>query len=45
MYFYFWWNNLVSALDSVSLIGLTKDDEQVRKAVNWLIDHQEADGL
>ena len=41
----FWWNNLVSALDSVSLIGLTKDDEQIRKALDWLIEHQEEDGL
>jgi len=35
----------VTALDSVSLIGLTKHDEQVSKALDWLIDHQEADGL
>jgi hypothetical protein len=41
----FWWNNLVAALDSVSLIGLTKDDELVRKALDWLIEHQETDGL
>ena len=41
----FWWNNLVAALDSVSLIGITKDDEQVRKALDWLVDHQEEDGL
>jgi Squalene-hopene cyclase C-terminal domain/Prenyltransferase and squalene oxidase repeat len=41
----FWWNNLVAALDSVSLIGLSKNDEQIRKALDWLIDHQEADGL
>ena len=41
----FWWNNLVAALDSVSLIGITKDDEQISKALNWLIDHQEEDGL
>ena len=41
----FWWNNLVAALDSVSLIGLSKDDEQIKKAVRWLIDHQEEDGL
>jgi hypothetical protein len=43
--FPFWWNNLVSALDSVSFIGLKKDEEQVRRAVNWLIEHQEEDGL
>ena len=41
----FWWNNLVAALDSVSLIGLTKEDEQVREALDWLIGHQERDGL
>ena len=41
----FWWNNIVTALDSVSLIGLLKDNEQVSEALNWLIDHQEADGL
>ena len=40
----FWWNNLVAALDSVSLIGLTRDDEQIRKALDWLVDHQEEDG-
>jgi hypothetical protein len=41
----FWWNNLVAALDSVSLIGLTKENQQIRKAVDWLIEHQEQDGL
>jgi len=41
----FWWNNIVAALDSVSLIGLSRDNEQVSRALNWLIGHQEADGL
>ena len=41
----FWWNNLVSALDSLSLIGLSREDEQVRLALDWLVTHQEADGL
>jgi len=40
----FWWNNLVAALDSVSLIAPSRD-EQMQKALDWLIDHQEADGL
>ena len=35
----------MSALDSLSLIGVAKDDGQVRKALDWLIDYQEADGL
>jgi hypothetical protein len=41
----FWWNHLVSALDSISLIGLSKDDEQIAKAINWLVVHQEDNGL
>jgi len=42
--FPFWWNNLVAALDSISLIDPTVD-EQMGKALDWLIDHQEGDGL
>jgi hypothetical protein len=40
----FWWNNLVAALDSISLIDPSRD-EQMEEALNWLIDHQEEDGL
>ncbi|MBE0409305.1 MAG: hypothetical protein IBX69_06190, partial [Anaerolineales bacterium] len=40
----FWWNNLVSALDSISLIDPTID-EQMEKALKWILDNQEADGL
>jgi len=43
--FPFWWNNLVSALDSISLIGISKDDEDIAKVVDWLIEHQEPEGL
>lgn len=41
----FWWNNLVAALDSISLIGLTREDAPVQQALTWLTDHQESDGL
>ncbi|CAG0930343.1 hypothetical protein TFLX_01671 [Thermoflexales bacterium] len=41
----FWWNQLVAALDSVSLIGLTANDEQIQPALSWLIKHQPASGL
>ena len=41
----FWWNNLVSALDSISLIGVSKADQQIDRALNWLVDHQEENGL
>jgi hypothetical protein len=40
----FWWNNLVAALDSISLIDPSRD-EKVEEALDWLIDHQEEDGL
>jgi hypothetical protein len=41
----FWWNNLVAALDSVSLIGVSRDDENVERALHWLVDNQEECGL
>ncbi len=41
----FWWSNLVAALDSISLIGLSKDDMQIKQALDWLRDHQEESGL
>ncbi|MBN1440037.1 MAG: terpene cyclase/mutase family protein [Anaerolineales bacterium] len=41
----FWWNNLVAALDSVSRIGLPADDPRIAKALDWLVRHQERDGL
>jgi hypothetical protein len=41
----FWWNNLVSALDSISRIGLPKEDAQIQQALTWLVEHQEEDGL
>ena len=40
----FWWNNLVAALDSVSLIDPTQDDS-IEQAFDWLIAHQDEDGL
>jgi hypothetical protein len=42
--FPFWWNNLVAALDSISLIDPSRD-EQMGAALDWLVDHQEEDGL
>jgi hypothetical protein len=41
----FWWTNIVSALDSVSLIGMTTDDGDVQNAQRWLIAHQQENGL
>lgn len=43
--FPFWWNNIISALDSISLMELSKDDPDIKNALKWLINHQENDGL
>ncbi len=42
----FWWNNLVAALDSLSLIGPGwGQDPDIQQALKWLVDHQEESGL
>lgn len=43
--FPFWWNNLVSALDSISRIGLSREDDQIQRGLDWLRDHQGESGL
>ena len=40
-----WFTDLLSALDSLSLLGFTAADSQVRKALDWLTDMQQEDGL
>lgn len=41
----FWWNNLVAALDSLSLVGVPAEDVQIQKGLDWLLEHEEKDGL
>lgn len=41
----FWWNNLLTAMDSISRIGLSRDDPQIKAALDWFRDHQEESGL
>ncbi|MGZ7048661.1 MAG: prenyltransferase/squalene oxidase repeat-containing protein [Methanobacterium sp.] len=43
--FPFWWTNIISALDSISLMGIPKEDPDINNALKWLIEHQEKDGL
>jgi hypothetical protein len=43
--FPFWFTDLLSALDSLSLLGFTTDDPQVRKGVKWLLSKQQRTGL
>lgn len=41
----FWWNNLVAALDTLSLMEFSPGDDQIVRALNWLVENQEEDGL
>ncbi len=43
--FAFWWPNLVTALDSLSLMGYSKDDADIKKGLDWLVKNQTGDGL
>jgi len=43
--FYFWWPNLVTALELLPLMGYSKDDPDVCRGLNWLIENQAKDGL
>jgi len=43
--FPFWFTDIVSALDSLSLIGLTRENPDIDNALNWLKRRQRDDGL
>jgi len=43
--FLFWWPNIVTALDSLSLLGYSEDDVDVQKGLNWLVENQLPNGL
>lgn len=41
----FWFTDLLSALDSLSVLGFAKDDLQIENALKWLSGRQQEDGL
>ena len=41
----YWWNHLVAALDSLSMIGFSYEDKDIKNALNWLQEHQLPNGL
>jgi len=43
--FLFWWPNLVTALDSLSLMSYSKDDQDIKKGLEWLAANQLPNGL
>ena len=43
--FLFWWPNLMTALESLSLMGYSSGDPDIQRALDWFTDHQEPSGL
>jgi hypothetical protein len=41
----FWWNNLVSSLDSLSRLGFDRKDADISRGMGWFPANQEEDGL
>lgn len=40
----FWWNNIVSAMDSLSILGLSAADPDMTRGLTWLLEHQQENG-
>ncbi|MEG3225220.1 MAG: hypothetical protein BME94_06830 [Methanobacteriales archaeon Met13] len=45
VFYPFWFTNIVSALDSLSFLGFTKDNHQIKEGLNFLRDKQDKEGL
>ena len=43
--FPFWFTDLLSAMDTLSFIGFSGKEPQIKKALDWFIDSQQRDGL
>jgi hypothetical protein len=43
--FGFWWPNLLTSLESLVKLGFTKDDNDIKKALDWFIKNQQKNGL
>jgi hypothetical protein len=43
--FPFWFTDIVSALDSLSIIGLGRDLPEIHEALDWLVGRQAPDGI
>lgn len=41
----YWWNHLLAALDSISMIDPSSEDQYTRQALDWFAENQQADGL
>jgi hypothetical protein len=43
--FPFWYTDLISALDTLSLLGFSNQEPEIEKAFNWFVTHQRKNGM
>ena len=43
--FVFWWTNLYTSLDTLSRLGFSINDPDIRLGLEWFVNHQKEDGL
>lgn len=43
--FPFWFTDLISSLDSISLLSFPKNEPRIKSALQWFVDNQDATGL
>jgi hypothetical protein len=43
--FPFWWTSLVTALDTLSLLGFERQDKDIARGLAWFTENQSTDGL
>lgn len=43
--FPFWFTDLISAMDTLSLLGFSRAEPGIQKAIQWFIDNQQPNGL
>jgi hypothetical protein len=41
----FWWNDLLSALDSLGQLAFSAEDPDIRRGLDWFVANQQSDGL
>jgi hypothetical protein len=43
--FVFWWPNLLTALESLYLLGFTRKDPDIKRGLDWFVENQPKDAL
>ncbi len=43
--FAFWWPNLLTSMESLLLLGFSRDDPDIQKGLEWFLENQQGDGL